>query len=76
MKAVLVGAVQWGAVRVGATISPFFSSPDHFFCFCFSKFRGISWNFGGLCAFLSLKVSSQHTFGVLWTSCAEEDCTS
>ena len=45
----------------------FISRPS--FCFCFFSFRGLSWNCGGLCAFSSLKMSSQHTFEVLWTSC-------
>ena len=54
-----------GAVREGPKFRTF-SSPDTLVVF--SNALGHSWNCGGLCAFSSLKLSSQHTYGVLWTS--------
>ena len=54
----------WGRSGWGPNFRAFFLSRPFFF-----NFRGVSWNCGGLCAFSSLKMSSQHTFGILWTSC-------
>ena len=50
---------------VEGKILRFFPLPT-LFLLCFCNFRGLPWNCGGLCAFSSLKMSSQHTFGVLW----------
>ena len=74
LVAVRVEAVRVGAVRVGersrkkvGAVSGwrpkfrFFFPLPTLFLFCFSNFRCLSWNCGGLCAFSALKVFSPKT---------------
>ena len=59
-------------LRRTSKITRFSSLSRPSFGFFFFQFPSISWNCGGVCAFSTLKMSSQHTFGLSKFVCCED----